>query len=75
MSKKMYYTVKHELTRINGVLETTGFKNISMYSIENDKLIKVGDIDAENDTNEIEKIENYLIDNGCVDETFDFILV
>ena len=75
MNKKLYYTVERELERINDTLKTTGFKTITMYSIDNNVPEKIGDLYIENEGNSIDMMDEYLSDNGYGDESFDFILL
>ena len=75
--KKLYYTVSKELQDIDGFEEATGNKTVSTYSA----IIKNGvpeiehqfDVELVNEDNSIEGIQDYLIDNGMDDETFEFI--
>ena len=68
MKKKVFYVVDFELEDIDGVVETTGHKTISLYTIEKDDLECIGTIDCTIEDNTIEEIEEFLNDNGFEDE-------
>ena len=65
--KEIYYVVEKELIDIDGVEETTGNKTISVYTIEDNKLVKFFDLETTNDVNTETSIDDYLIDNGYGD--------
>lgn len=73
MKKKLYYVVEKELQGNDGFEETTGNKTITVYEMVNNEPKKFTDIDAANDENSVEKIQEYLDDNGYGDDEFEFI--
>ena len=73
MKKKLYYVVEKELQGNDGFEETTGNKTITVYEMVNNEPKKLTDIDAANDENSQEKIQEYLDDNGYGDDEFEFI--
>jgi len=74
MKKKLYYTVEKETQTFDDVQECTGYKSITMYSIENDTPEVIGQInDVDNSTKSTEAIQDYLDDNGLGDEDFEMI--
>jgi len=73
MKKKLYYVVEKELQGNDGFEETTGNKTITVYEMVNNEPKKFTDIDAANDENSQEKIQEYLDDNGYGDDEFEFI--
>jgi hypothetical protein len=74
MKKKLYYTVEKETEFINEVQECTGFKSITMYSIENNTPEVIAQItDARNEDDSQEMILDYLNDNGFGDDDFEMI--
>jgi len=76
MNKKLYYTIEKELQSNGECEETTGFKSISLYSIENNTPEIIAQInDVELSTKSTDAIQDYLNDNGFKDETFDMILL
>lgn len=75
MNKKLYYTVELEIEEWdNGMGETSGFKSIKMYSIDNNTPEIIAELpDVEIQKESTEAIQEYLNDNGLGDESFDFI--
>ena len=73
MKKKLYYVVEKELREIDGIEETTGHKNITVYEIYDNRTHKFFDIDVVNEDNSIEAIQEWLDDNGYSDDEFEFI--
>ena len=71
--RKLYYTVEKELQQVDDFEETTGFKTVTIYDIENNIPTKFFDLEISNDENTKEAINEYLSDNGYGDETFELI--
>jgi hypothetical protein len=69
--KRIYYVVEKQLQSIGEVEETTGYKTITMYSVENGELVLFGDLEIILGDNSEEAIDDYLIDNGYGDEVFE----
>lgn len=40
----MYYTIEKQLANLDGIEETNGLADINLYKIENNELIKVGEL-------------------------------
>jgi len=45
---KFYYTVTKQLDNVDGFEETNGYKDISVYRVKNNELVKVLDLELEN---------------------------
>jgi hypothetical protein len=76
MKKKLYYSVVKETEVVFDTDECTGFKSITMYGIENNELNTIGVInDIYNSDVSIDVIQEWLDDNGCCDDEFEFILL
>jgi hypothetical protein len=76
MKKKLYYVVEKELQGCDsndGIQETTGFKMITVYEIENNITSVLTTIDTEIKEDSQEMIQEYLDDNGMGDDEFEFI--
>ena len=71
--RKLYYTVEKELQQVGDFEETTGFKTVTVYDIENNIPTKFFELEISNDENTKEAINDYLSDNGYGDETFELI--
>ena len=71
--RKLYYTVEKELQQVGDFEETTGFKTVTVYDIENNIPTKFFELEISNDENTKEAINEYLSDNGYGDETFELI--
>ena len=69
--KRIYYVVEKQLQSIGEVEETTDYKTITMYSVENGELVLFGDLEIILGDNSEEAIDDYLIDNGYGDEVFE----
>ena len=73
--RKLYYTVEKELQQVGDFEETTGFKTVTIYDIENNIPTKFFELEISNDENTKEAINEYLSDNGYGDETFELIIL
>ena len=73
--RKLYYTVEKELQQVSDFEETTGFKTVTVYDIENNIPTKFFELEISNDENTKEAINEYLSDNGYGDETFELIIL
>lgn len=69
----LYYTVEKETQTIDTIEECTGFKNVTVYEIANDKPKKWFDVDTTNNVSSISEIENWLNDNGFGERKYNFI--
>ncbi len=75
MKKTFYYTVQKETESIgDGVEETTGYKNISVYDIVDNVPKKILDTDVENSVNSIEEIKDSLDEDEFGDD-FELVLL
>jgi hypothetical protein len=68
MNKEFYYVVEKQLTPIEEVEETNGWKTISVYEIENNKPKCVAEFDIENEDKSEAEISTYLVENEIVGE-------
>ena len=73
--RKLYYTVEKELQQVGDFEETTGFKTVTVYDIENNVPTKFFDLETSNEENTEDVINDYLSDNGYGDETFELIIL
>ena len=60
----LYFTVTIHLQDIGDVKETTGWKTIRMYIVEDGYMKLQGEIEAENETSSITEIQTWLDNNG-----------
>ena len=68
--KTLYYTVKKELQNVGEVEETTGYKDIRLYDIVDNKPILITEISAENGYDTIDEL-NYFVEETMMDEEFE----
>lgn len=61
--KKLYYVVEKQLQDVEVVEETTGWKTITVYTIEKEELKKWFDLEINNEKNNQEAIIGYIYDN------------
>jgi predicted regulator of amino acid metabolism with ACT domain len=73
--RKIYYTSVKDTELINEVEECTGMKVITVYTIENSEPTEWFSVESTNDDSTIEVIDEYLIDNGYGDKSFEMILL
>ena len=66
--KKLYYVVEKDLFDIDDFQETTGIKNVRVYTVENGELENWFNLELINSDNTLEEIKDYLDDNGYEDE-------
>jgi hypothetical protein len=71
--KTLYYTVEKELQQVDNFEETTGFKTVTVYKIEDNKPTKFFTLEIHNDEKTKGAINDYLSDNGYEDEFFELI--
>lgn len=71
--KTLYYSIEFEFDSTGE--SKNGNKIVTMYYIENDKLIQMDQLDLLNEENTEGRIQIYLDDNGMGDEDFSFILL
>ena len=62
--KKLYYVVERELFDFDDIQETTGVKNVRVYTIENGELQNWFNLELINSDITLEEIKDYLDDNG-----------
>ena len=71
---KLYYTVEKQTQTIDTVEECTGWKNIVVYEIANDRPKEWFTLEeVRNDDSTEEAIKEYLDENGFGDRNYDFI--
>jgi len=78
MKKKLYYTVKKELSSFDDnveVEETTGNKTITCYDIVDNQPKIFCEIESLNTLNLEEEIQTYLDNNGYGDDEFELIIL
>ncbi len=68
MEKKLYYTVDKELVDVDGISETTGWKDINVYDIVENEPVLLVTITCENHTDSIEMIRNELTNPDTMKE-------
>lgn len=56
----LYYTVEKELQKIDGVEETTEWKDISLYKIEDNQPKLITTIQAENEYSTIDELNHFV---------------
>lgn len=66
--KKLYYVVERELFDFDDIQETTGIKNVRVYTLENGELENWFNLELINSDNTRDSIKEYLSDNGYEDE-------
>ena len=66
--KKLYYVVEKDLFDFDDIQETTGVKNVRVYTIENGELQNWFNLELINSDITLEEIKDYLNDNGYEDE-------
>jgi hypothetical protein len=72
MKKTLYYVVEKQLSDVgNDIQEANGWKNVTVYSIVDNKPEKQFDLELSNSDNTEEEIQNYLNDNGMGDDEFE----
>ena len=69
----LYFVVEKELEDIDGVETANGFKEINVYDMVNNKPEVFARLELTNDENSRDAINNYLNDNGYVNEMFELI--
>ena len=62
--KKLYYVVERDLFDFDDIQETTGVKNVRVYTIENGELQNWFNLELINSDITLEEIKDYLNDNG-----------
>jgi len=73
---KLYYTVEKQTQNIDTIEECTGWKNIMVYEIANDRPKLWFELEnVSNDDSSEKAIENYLEENGFGDRTYDLIVL
>lgn len=60
----LYFTVNKHLRDVGDTQETTGWKTIRVYTIEDGILKLQGEIESENETSSITEIQTWLDNNG-----------
>jgi hypothetical protein len=59
--KTLYYTVEIELEDCEGTEKTTGFKDINLYKIEDNKPLLITSIQAENQYATIDELNHFIM--------------
>ncbi len=72
MAKILYFVVEKQLHG-DDVMETTGWKTITVYEIINNVPKIFCNLEAKLEDNTVNEIRNYLDENGHSDETFKFL--
>jgi len=70
--KNLFYVVEKQLKDVGEVEETTGWKNIIVYSIVENQPKIFCEIEALTENSSVEEIQEYLDNNGYGDEEFEF---
>ena len=70
--KHLYYVVEKETIDLDGIEECTGDRTLWVYDMIDNKPCEFTTIECTNEDNSEEMIQEYLIDNGHGDETFEF---
>ena len=73
MERILYYVVEPQLDCIDGFRESNGWKTVTVYTIEENVPKQFFEIECGYSDNSLEKIQEYLDDNGYGDETFKMI--
>ena len=73
MTTKIYYTVEKQTQTIDTVEECTGWKNIQVYEIANDRPKQWFEIEARNDESSEKEIQTWLDNNGFEDREYDMM--
>lgn len=74
MKKKLFYVVTKGLTCSDNdfIEETTGWKDIQVYTIEDNEPKMFFPLELMNEDSTEEEIQNYLDDNGYGDDEYEF---
>jgi hypothetical protein len=70
---KIYYTVEKELQSYDSIEETTGWKTIQVYEIQNDQPKQWFKIEANNENSSENEIQTWLDNNGFEDREYEMI--
>jgi hypothetical protein len=73
MERILYYVVEPQIIYLDGVVETMGYKDVTVYTIEDNVPKKFLQLDCEDSRNSEIQIQEYLDDNGYGDETFTMV--
>lgn len=73
MTNKLYYTVTFETTLIDDFSEQNGLKTIYVYDIRDNIPVLLTSLEADNTDKSDDIIQDYLEDNGYVDNLYEFI--
>lgn len=64
--KTFYYVIEKQLLSYDNVQETSGWKDIRIYRLEDNEMILVMELEIENSENSKEVVEDELGDNGYI---------
>lgn len=64
--KTFYYVIEKQLLSYDNIQETSGWKDIRIYRIENNEMILVLELEIENSENSKEVVEDELGDSGYI---------
>ncbi len=71
--KTLYYSIEFEFDSTGE--SKNGNKIVTLYTIRDNKLIQIDQLDLLNEENTEGRIQIYLDDNGYSDEYFEFVLL
>jgi hypothetical protein len=70
MERVLYYVIEKEFANVGFVEECTGYKDITVYEIQNNIPIKFFNVEGRIDQSSKTLINDWLNENGYGDETF-----
>jgi len=70
MKTKLYYVIEKKTETYQEFDECTGWKDVTVYRIEDNEIKKVVIIEIENQDNSIEAIIDYLVENDPNEDEF-----
>jgi hypothetical protein len=75
MANKLYYTVEKELQTINTIEECTGWKNVIVYEIANDRPKAWFELTIKNKKSTEKNIHKWLKHGGFFNRNYDLVLL
>ncbi len=60
MKRKLYYVISPQLEEIDGIYETNGWRDVSVYDIFDNKPTEICDLTIHNESNSIDCIKDRL---------------
>lgn len=73
MEKVLYYVVEKEFANVGFVEECTGYKDITVYEIDNNKPLKIFTVTGRNEESSEDLINQYFEDNDFDVNSFKLI--